>query len=536
MSQRRISLFLTVAFTVVVLFPGSSKAQPSCESLAPLKLTDTTIVSATSVPAGPFSVPRGNPRQPESVTVPAFCRVAGVIKPTADSDIKFEVWMPTQRWNGKFLGVGNGGFAGSNNYRDLAAALRAGFATASTDTGHEAGGIEAKWALGHPEKIVDFGYRAIHLTNAAAKTIVQSFYQSAPRKSYFASCSNGGRQALMEAQRFPDDYDGILAGAPANFWTHLMVDAIWGAQALYTDPASYIPATKLPAVHDAVLAACDGADGVKDGILNDPRQCHFDPGTLLCHGPNSNVCLTAPQVTALKKLYAGTDDSKGRHIFPGEMPGGELGPGAWEDWITGSALDKKSAGFLFGTHFFSNMIFDNPAWDFRTFRFDADVQLTDKKMAGILNATDPKLAAFQARGGKLILYHGWADPAISPINSVNYYESVVSAMGREQTDSFVRLYMAPGMQHCGGGPGPNSFGAVPAPDADPSHSVFSSLEQWVEQGVAPHAIIATKYTRASGPGRRVEMTRPLCPYPEAATYKGTGDIHDSASFVCKLEQ
>jgi len=434
------------------------------------------------------------------------------------------------------VGVGNGRFAGSINYRDLAAALRAGFATASTDTGHEASGIEANWALGHPEKIVDFGYRAIHLTNAAAKTIVRNFYQSAPRKSYFASCSNGGRQALMEAQRFPSDYDGIVAGAPANFWTHLMVDAIGGAQATYANRASYIPATKLPAIHHAVLAACDAADGVKDGILNDPRQCHFDPGTLLCRGPNSNACLTAPQVTALKKLYAGPVDSKGRQIFPGEMPGGELDPTGWGDWVTGTTPDKKGAGFLFGTRFFSDMIFDNPAWNFRTFNFGEDVRPTDKKMAGILNATDPKLTVFQARGGKLILYHGWSDPAISPLNTVDYYNNVIAAMGREQTDSFVRLYMVPGMQHCGGGPGPDSFGALPALNADPNHSVFSSLEEWVERGIAPSVIVATKFTRASGLARRVEMTRPLCPYPEVATYKGVGSTRDAASFVCKLEQ
>lgn len=534
MSHWRISVFLTVTFTSAGLFASSSLAQRRCESLASLNLADTTIVSATSVSAGPFNLPRGgNPRQPESLTVPAFCRVQGVIKPTPDSDIKFEVWMPAQGWNGKFEGVGNGRFAGSINYRDLGAALRAGFATASTDTGHEANGIEAKWALGHPEKIVDFGSRAIHLTNVVGKTIVHDFYGDAPRHSYFAGCSNGGREALMEAQRFPSDYDGIIAGAPANFWTHLMVDAIWASQALYANPASYIPATKLPAIQDAALAACDAADGVKDGIISDPKQCHFRPENLLCHGPETAACLTAPQIVALKKIYAGPIDSKGRQIFPGTAPGSELG---WADGLSGTAREKKGAGFLFGTHFFSNMIFDDPAWDFRTFNFDAGVQLADKKMATILNATDPKLAAFQARGGKLILYHGWADPTIAPLNTVIYYNSVLAAMGREQTNSFVRLYMAPGMQHCGGGPGPDSFGALPEPNADPSHSMFISLERWVEHGIAPHAIIATKYTQPPGAARVVEMTRPLCAYPEVATYKGVGDIHDAASFICKLEQ
>ncbi|HEV2306088.1 MAG TPA: tannase/feruloyl esterase family alpha/beta hydrolase [Candidatus Acidoferrales bacterium] len=536
MSHRRISVFLTVTFTAVALFASSSMAQRSCESLASLKLTDTTIVSAASVPAGPFSVPGGGPFRPESLTLPAFCRVVGVIKPTADSDIKFEVWMPSQGWNGKFEGVGNGGFAGSINYRHLAAALGAKFAAASTDTGHEAPGIETNWALGHPEKIVDFGYRAIHLTSVIGKTIVHDFYGSVPRYSYFSSSSNGGRQALMEAQRFPSDYDGIIAGAPANFWTHLMVDAIWVAQALYAKPGSYISSSKLPAIHDAVLSACDAADGVKDGIINDPTRCHFHPETLLCRGPETPACLTAPEVAALKKLYAGPVDSKGHQLFPGTVPGGELGPSSWRVWITGHPPSNKGVGFRFGTQFFSNMIFNDPTWDFRTFNFDADVQLTDKKMARILNATDPNLTAFKARGGKLILYQGWADPAVSPLNTVNYYEGIVSAMGHMQTESFVRLYMVPGMTHGPGGPGPDSFGALPEPNAHSSHSMFRALEQWVERGVAPHAIIATKYARASGPARAIEMTRPLCPYPEVAQYKGAGDIHDAANFVCELEK
>ncbi|HEV2287691.1 MAG TPA: tannase/feruloyl esterase family alpha/beta hydrolase [Candidatus Acidoferrales bacterium] len=538
MSHRRISLFLMITFTAVAVFATSSLAQRSCESLTALKLADTTIVSAAEVAAGPFSVPREGPLPPESLTVPAFCRVGGVIKPTADSDIKFEVWMPDHGWNGKFEGVGNGGFAGSINYRDLATALRAGFAATSTDTGHEVVGMpeNANWALSHPEKIADFGYRAIHLTSVIAKIIVHDFYGSAPRQSYFSSGSNGGRQGLMEAQRFPSDYDGIIAGAPANFWTHLMVDAIWLAQALYANPVSYIPATKLPAIHDAVLAACDANDGVKDGIINDPRQCHFRAETLLCHGPETDACLTAPQVTALKKIYAGPTDSKGQQLFPRTVPGGELGPNSWRIWITGHPPTNKGVGFLFGTHFFSDVIFDNPTWDFRTFNFDADVQLTDKKMARVLNATDPKLTAFKARGGKLILYHGWADPAISPLNTVNYYNSVLATMGREQTESFVRLYMVPGMTHGPGGSGPDSFGALPEPNADPSHSMFSSLQQWVERGIAPHAIIATKYAQPPGAARVAEMTRPLCPYPQAAQYKGSGDIHDAANFVCKLEQ
>lgn len=536
MDMRHFVILLAVSVIAGILCPSRARAQGrSCESLSELKLADVTIQSAKSTPTGKLAVPADGPdAPPQTFETPAFCRVRGVIKPTADSDIRFEVWMPSANWNGRFEGAGNGGFAGAINYGGLAAAVRARFAAASTDTGHEANGIEAKWALGHPEKVIDFGYRAIHLTTVAGKAIVAAFYGSPANYFYFSSCSNGGRQALMEAQRFPQDYDGIIAGAPANYWTHLMVAAIAGAQALYSNPASYLSADKLPAIHAAVLAACDAADGVKDGIISDPRQCHFRPEKLLCSGPETNACLTAPQITTLEKIYAGPRDSKGRQVFSGEMPSSELGANGWAAWITGPAPNKKGAGFFFGNYFFSNMIFDDPAWDFRTFNFDSGVQLADKKMARILNATDPRLAAFKARGGRMILYHGWADPAISPLNTINYYNSVLDAMGRQQTGNFVRLYVVPGMQHCGGGPGPDSFGALPASDADAGHSIFAALEGWVEHGVAPNAIIATKYAQRPGAARVVEMTRPLCPYPEVAEYKGTGDIHDAANFVCKL--
>jgi feruloyl esterase len=512
--------------------PG--KAAQSCENLAHLKLPHTTVNTAVSVPAGTFQQPNTSRGNRAPMQVPAFCRVTGVIRPTPDSDIKFEVWMPSQNWNGKFNGVGNGGFAGAIGYGGLAAALRAGFATAATDTGHEAGGTDARWALHHPQKIVDFAYRAIHLTAVIGKAIVQRYYGAAPRWSYFASCSDGGREALMEAQRFPSDYNGIIAGAPANYWTHLLAEVIWSIQATLKNPASYIPADKLPAISHAVLAACDARDGVKDGFLNDPRQCHFNPGTLLCKGSDSTSCLTAPQVAALKKIYAGATDTEGRRVFPGYLPGAELGPNGWATWITGRP-SRKGLDYAFGTQFFSNMVFDNPKWNFRTFNFDSDMRLTDQKMAPILNATNPDLAQFSKDGGKLILFHGWNDPAIPALNTVNYYRNVVARMGLRQADRFVRLYMVPGMQHCGGGPGPDSFGSYPSPtDTDPEHSLFSALEKWVEHDKAPKTIIATKYKDPSKPSNGVRMTRPLCPYPEEAKYKGKGDTNDAANFVCTM--
>ncbi len=535
MSVWKALVFSVTLFAVAALMPATSFAQQYCESLSRLKLPQTTISMAVSVPAGSFPLPNASPGSHASMKVPAFCRVAGVIKPTVDSDIRFEVWMPSRNWNGRFDGVGNGGFAGSIGYAGLAAALRAGFAAASTDTGHEAGVTDARWALGHPQKIIDFGYRAIHLTTVTGKAIVRSFYGAAPHWSYFASCSNGGRQALMEAQRFPDDYNGLIAGAPANFWTHLLANAVWVSQATLDNPASYIPPDKLPAISHAVLAACDAQDGVKDGILNDPRLCHFNPEMLLCHGADSDACLTAPQIAALKKSYAGPSNHEGQKIFPGFMPGGELGPDGWATWITGPA-PEKSLQFAFGTQFFSNMVFDNPKWNFQALNFGADMRLTDRKLGPILNATNPNLTAFKAHGGKLILYHGWSDSAIPPLNTVNYYKSVVARMSRQSTEAFVRLYMVPGMQHCGNGPGSSSFGAGPSTDANPADSMFGALEDWVEHGVAPRTIIAAKYANPSDPGSGVEMTRPLCPYPDVAKYKGSGDIDQAANYVCTIER
>ena len=499
----------------------------TCDDLAKLTLADTTISAAQPVPAGAFTPP-GNPAIAD---LPAFCRVAGAIKPVADSNIQFEVWLPASGWNGKFQGVGNGGFAGSINYTGLADSIRHGYAAASTDTGHHAGVTDGTWALAHPEKMTDFGYRAIHETTDKGKAIAKAFYGEGPKRSYFSSCSNGGRQALMEAQRFPGDYDGIIAGAPANYWTHLLTTAITNSKALLADPASYIPPSKVPAIEAATLEACDALDGVKDGVIDNPAQCHFAASKLLCSGPESDSCLTAPQVAALQTLYDGPKTSKGEQIFPGYSPGGESGNGGWALWITGPA-PTKSLMYAFGTGFFKNMVFEDAAWDFKSFNVDRDVKIVDDKMAQRFNATDPDLSAFKKRGGKLIIYHGWSDAAIPPTNAVNYYQSVVSKMGAKDSKTFVRLFMAPGMQHCGGGPGPNSFGEFGVAQGDPQHDMGAALEQWVEKGVAPEQLIATKYKTGMNAASGVQRTRPLCAYPKVAHWSGQGSTDDAANFVC----
>ena len=509
------------------IVPVASAAATKCESLAALALPNTSITSAEARPAGDFTPPEGRPIP----NLPAFCRVVGSLKPSTDSDIRFEVWMPSSGWNGKFQGIGNGGFAGSISFAGLANAVSHGYAAGSTDTGHQAAGTDAHWALRHPEKIIDFGYRAIHETTAAAKAIVNRFYGDAPSHSYFNSCSNGGRQALMEAQRFPADYDGIVAGAPANNWTHLLALAASNLRATLAEAASYIPAAKLPAIESAALGACDARDGVKDGVIENPRQCGFDPSVLLCKGPESDTCLTQPQLAALQKLYLGLQDSKGRWIFPGYSPGGEAEAGGWASWITGPA-PEKSLMFAFGTQFYKNMVYDDPDWRFQTFDADRDTKAADDKAARFLNATDPDLGQFQKRGGKLIVYHGWSDAAIPAANAIDYYQSVVSKMGARNAGALLRLYMVPGMEHCGGGAGPNSFGQAGVGSGDRLHDIDTALEAWVEKGIAPERIVATQYVSGSNPQSGVARTRPLCPYPQVARWKGTGSTDDAANFVC----
>ena len=513
-------------------------AQEACEKLSALKIPDTSITLAQTVAAGTFNGPpapfSGMDVSALYKSLPTFCRVVAEAKPTADSDIKLEVWLPASGWNGKLQGIGNGGFAGLIDDMQLGVALKHGYATTATDAGHAGSPIDAAWAVGHPEKVIDFGHRGIHEMTRVAKAVVRAYYSKAPQRSYFAGCSDGGREALMEAQRYPEDYDGILAGAPANNWTQLLTTAAYDTQALTSDAASFIPPAKIPTIAAAVNTACDQLDRVRDGILNDPRQCHFDPATIQCKAEDSEKCLTAAQVVTLKKLYAGTPDSSGHIVFPGYLPGAEEGQGGWGLWITGPA-PAKSLMAAFGSGFFSDFVYEKSDWDFKTFNVDAGLKAATDKTAEALNATNADLKPFKARGGKLIIYHGWNDPAISAMNTVNYYDNVIKTMGQRDVDSFVRLYMAPGVQHCGGGPGADSFGAVGDLNFDnPTHSVDASLEQWVGKRKAPGMIIASKY--AGHDRSQAKMTRPLCPYPQAAKYKGTGDTNDAGSFVCEVQK
>ena len=479
----------------------------SCESLASLALKDTVITATHVVPAGQFSLPAERPNAGRGgnpyASLSEFCRVSATLRPTSDSDIKIEVWLPTNGWNGKFQAVGNGGWAGVISYAAMADAVRAGYASASTDTGHVGG--RGTFALGHPEKLIDFAWRSEHEMTVTAKAVVRAFYGSAPTRSYWNGCSTGGRQGLKEAQMFPEDYDGIIAGAPANR-TGI---SLWIAHAVLKDPASYIPPSKYPMIHQAALAACDAHDGLKDGLIDDPTKCAFDPKVLLCQGGDGSACLTAPQVAAAKKIYSPAINPRtGQELFASLVPGTELG------WAVQAQGPEPSANIYDQYRY---VVFKDLNWDWKTFDFDKDVVRGDQPEHVVMNATDPNMQPFFSRGGKLLLYHGWSDPNVPTVNTIKYYKSVVDNLGgAAKAMNSVRLFLAPGMGHCGGGEGPNAFDKI------------GPLERWVEQGQAPEQLPASH--SANG---KVDRTRPLCPYPQVATYKGTGSIDDAANFICR---
>jgi feruloyl esterase len=501
-------------------FARLASAQQTCESLASLSLPQITITSAVAVPAGPFTLPGG--RGNNAVQAPAFCRVAATI----EKEVRIELWMPKE-WNHKLVAVGNGGLAGTIGYNAMVKPLSLGYASSSTDTGHQAAGTnDGEWALGHYDRVVNFADRATHLMAEADKIILSRYYSAQPVHSYFTGCSQGGHEAMIEVQRYPNDFDGVVAGDPANNWTnHYIGGHIWNALAVSGD--GWLPPDKVQILGDAVNQQCDMLDGVKDGVLTDPRRCKFQPATLLCNGSENTKCLTAAQVAAVEKIWNGLRTPEGQQIYPGIVPGGEAGQGGWQSWITGRTPGQGQHELL-GVPFFKFFAFDDPAWDPRSFRFtakdgfDSDIDVVNTKLAGIFNAVNPDLSQFRGRGGKLIQYHGWSDPDITPLNSINYYESVMKEQGGDsqalaRTQSFYRLFMVPGMWHCNGGPGATTF------------DMLEPLDAWVEKGVAPEQVVASRVNNGA-----VERTRPLCPYPTEAQWKGSGSTDDAASFTCAL--
>ena len=475
---------------------------PPCDALSSLSLAGTTITSAALVPEGPFVNPggrgrggRGGPAQP----IPGHCRVTMVLRPTSDSNIDVELWMPAESWNGRFLAVGNGGFAGSiQGYGDMQAALREGYATAATDTGHSAAdGPSGMFGLGHPEKIIDFAYRAVHEMTLKSKQIIDVYYDQALEYSYFKGCSTGGRQALMAAQRYPEDFDGIIAGALANRHIYMHTAGVARRIHLARNPDQTISGELTGMVSDAVMNACDT---LGEGFLNNPRQCSFDFSSLLCaNGQQGDMCLTPPQLRTVDTFYGGLRNSAGDLIFSGQALGNRL----TAQQGMGENANVSDTVRIWG--------FQDPDYEWREFDLDRDMPVIDEAV-GFVDSVDPDLRDFEAAGGKLLLYAGWGDTTITPENTVLYYESVLDEMGDGQ-DDWMRLFMVPGMGHCGGGPGPNSF------------DTLGTLDTWRTQGIAPDQMM--------GRNNQSGLARPLCPYPEYAAYDGTGDLADAANWACR---
>jgi feruloyl esterase len=502
-----------VAVMAVLAFggPGTSPrvaaAGPiACEALRQVPLTNGTLISAESVQAGAFTPPGATNASAADAfrNLPAFCRVTARLTPTPDSDIRVEVWLPLSGWNRKVQAVGNGGLGGTISYAALAAAIRTGYATVGTDTGHVGG--NGDFVPGHPEKLVDFAYRAIHEMTVAAKAVVTAHYDARPARAYFNACSTGGRQGLVEAQRYPEDFDGIVAG-----------DASWDQMRLYAarvalnvfvnrEPAAVIPPAKYPMIHNAVLGACDALDGVKDGVIENPARCAFDFATLTCAGDDRADCLTKAQVESAKTMASPIiDRQSGAILHPGRYyPGSELGWGG----VGGPVPSGESLEGM------KKIVF-NAAWDYHTIRVPDDVERAVRADEGLLRGADPDLTRFFGRGGKLLMYHGWADPLVTPDASLIMYRQINDAVGPAATRSLA-LFMVPGMGHCQGGPGTDVFDKVAA------------LDQWVESGITPQSIPASHMT-----GTVADRTRPLCAYPATAHYIGSGSTDEARNFRCQ---
>jgi Tannase and feruloyl esterase len=487
--------------TLALALLGTAASSTPCDSLAGLTLDHATITSATMVAEAP-QPPRGRgragaPPAPAGppLMIPMHCRVQVTLKPTADSLIEMEMWLPpADKWNGKFMGVGNGGFAGSIQglANEMPEALRRGYATAGTDTGHQDQG--GAWAIGHPEKMIDFGYRSTHEMTLKAKQLVKAFYDRGEQYAYFKGCSTGGRMAVMEAQRYPDDYAGIIAGSLANRHIHMWTAGVERSIELSRHPEEAISKEQADRVNDFVMNKCDT---LHEGFLNDPRSCHVDFAALRCPAKGSESCLTDAQLTTVETYYGGVKDSKGRLIFSGQALGNPM---------PAQRATNQAPGGLFDL---VRIAYNDPDVDWHTFNLDRDMKVLDDTI-GYVDAVDPDMTRFKARGGKLLMTHGWADTTITPENTIWYYGSVLDKMGPSQSD-WMRLFMAPGMGHCGGGPGVNTFDSIGA------------LEKWVEHGAAPDTML--------GIGRG--MNRPLCPYPQNPEYRGTGDLKDAGSWVCR---
>ena len=546
--RRSVAAVIILALTFFTGKDSSAEPLGNCESLQALNLAETQITLAENVrpglkpPTPEYDITSGELAAIDT----AFCRVLGVIEPA----IHFEVWLPlSDSWNGRLHAVGNGGMAGSINYTGLKSVVENGFAAVSSDLGHKSGPLEGGWAIGRPDLVTDWGHRATHEMTVKAKAIINAYYGKGPTYSYFSGCSGGGRQAMMQAQRYPEDFDGILVGDPTMDFTNLVAGGrLWQVRANFdaARQTNHLKEKHVQLISDAVIAACDAIDGVEDGVLEDPRRCDFDPATLQCQKDTQERCLTPEQVAALSKVYQGAKTSAGRQIYPGYPSGGELDRTGWVSYFAGE-VPSEGLQWNYAKGFLQGLVFENPAYDMQAFHYETDVpemnrkQVQGEALADVINAADPDLRAFRDRGGRLIHYHGWNDIGISALRSIAYYEEVARVIndsnvkdGLASVQDFYRLFLAPGMQHCFEGPGPNAFGGpfqlqVPP---NPAHDIFRALQRWVERGIAPEKIIAIKYTN-DDPAKGVLRTRPLCPYPKKSVYTGLGSTDNAQNFQCE---
>ena len=516
------TLFSTVLFTTPSL-------AADCASLATHILDGAQITSAELVPAGPMTTPMLG-SVPVKLNLPRFCRVKGV----AATSIGFEVWLPVQGWNGRILSVGNGGFGGDQPLNGLAEGLLKGYAVSGNDTGHQ--GADPSW-MKDQAKVRLWGHSATHLVTAPTKALVAAYYGAPARRAYFQGCSTGGAQAMEEAEFYPEDYDGIVAGAPGMSYAHLMMSFLWGLKATEA-PGALIPPDKLKVLHAAVVAACDGDDGLKDGLISDPPACRFDLASVTCKsadkGESQADCLTPEQARTARLIYDGPKNGRtGASIYPGFAYGSEADPSSGSPLGYGWGAIQGPLARIFAIPLLRTMVYRDPAWDWRTFDWDKDAAEVDRRVGPDITALSPDLRRFKAHGGKLLIYQGWGDQLNGQTLPIEYRRTVIDFLAakdrgvraKHEVDGFLRVFMAPGMAHCMGGPGFTDFDAL------------SSVQAWVETGDAPDQILAFRSPSAAlTPAPGAQEARPICAYPKSARYMGSGSAADAASFKCVLSK
>ncbi|WP_296555880.1 tannase/feruloyl esterase family alpha/beta hydrolase [Pigmentiphaga sp.] len=514
---------------------GGSPAQPpgpggpvgpaarACQvaDFADVRIPAARITAVSSIPAGTY---RPADSRQDLNGVPAFCRIDAVAMPSASSRIDFQLWVPEgTAWNGKLVTTGNGGYSPALSYGDMAYAMRQGYAVLGGDTGHQT--EDMLWGVGNPEKIIDWGSRSVNAITVAGKQLLAELRGTAASRAYYLGCSTGGHQGFAEAQRYPEDFDGIIAGAPGNNRTALNIEFMWRFRS--NRPANdnltqFLTPAKLRLITDSAVAACDALDGVTDGVIDDPRACSadkFDVATLLCTAGDAADCLTSSQLAAARNIYRGPRNPRtNAQLYPGWPVGSESG---WSGYM-GSTEPVRA-------DFWRYWVFDDPQWNWWTFDFDRDVSYAYAKIAPLVDQTSADLSAFKSAGGKLMVYHGWSDPVVSAYDSIGYYDRVLDAQGsRNALDAFYRLFLVPGMGHCSGGPGATTLRVDGDAAPDPSRDVLAAMDRWVEQGTPPDDFVASRTAAGS-----VQRARPLCAYPKQAVYRGTGDPDDAANYACR---